>query len=233
MKQVILLLHILISRNRMQKCSVIFISVILFGCNQPEPNYYANCNVESLYDLKYLENVDSITSLHIVTTDSKLIPIILKSIGKTKVKYLSVFTDSLILNENIEIQGLVDLYITAMRYAEMNGSIRSSSLKNIIFYKLNEDGSNFLKDQKLRTIQLFCDSNGIPGMISSVSSVDYIRVDGDFTSEVDLSSIKNVESVIQITNHNKNVHLSLEKVKKILLKNNSPDVSIYLDREIE
>jgi hypothetical protein len=70
-------------------------------------------------------------------------------------------------------------------------------------------------------------------MISSVSSVDYISVDGDFTSEVDLSSIKNVESVIRITNHNKNVHLSLEKVKKILLKNNSPDVSIYLDREIE
>ena len=226
--------------KKMKKHFAIVLSIVLFGCNQPEharnqtePNYYANCNVESLYDLKYLENVDSITSLHIVTKDSKLIPIILKSIGKTKVKYLSIFTDSLILNENIEIQGLVDLDITALRYAELNGSIRSSSLKNMIFFNLNEDGSNFLKDQKLRSIQLFCDSNGIPGFISSVGSIDFLHVDGYFENETDLASIKNVKHNIGITNQNKNVHLSEKKLKKILEKQNSPDVEIYIHEEIE
>jgi hypothetical protein len=70
-------------------------------------------------------------------------------------------------------------------------------------------------------------------MISSLSSVDFLNIYGYFENEPDLSSIKNVTGTIWINNRNKNVHLSLEKVKKILLKNNSPDVSIYLDREIE
>jgi len=240
MKQLILLLHIWISRNRMQKCCVIFLSILLFGCNQPEPpnnqpepHHYTFCSLESLYDLKYLENVDSIFCLNIYPSESKLLSIMLKSIGKTKVKHLYILTDSLIINENIEIQGLVSLDLYATRYAELKGSIISRDLKDIGLSYLNVDDSNFLKDKKLRTITLQCDSNGIPGMISSLSSVEFLNIYGYFENEPDLSSIKNVTHDIWINNRNKNVHLSLEKMKKTLLKNNSPDVSIYLDREIE
>jgi hypothetical protein len=224
----------------MQKCCVIFLSIILFGCNQPEPpinqptpNYYAFCNLESLYDLKYLENVDSIFCLNIYPTESKLLPIILKSIGRTKVKHLYILTDSLIINENIEIQGLVSLDLWATRYAELKGSIISRDLKDIGLSYLNVDDSNFLKDKKLRTITLQCDSNGIPGMISSLSSVEFLNIYGYFENEPDLSSIKNVTHDIWINNRNKNVHLSLEKMKKTLLKSNSPDLSVYLDVEME
>jgi len=240
MKQVILLLHILISRNRMQKFCVIFISIILFACNQPEPqsnqpelNYYTFCSLESLYDLKYLENVDSIFCLNIYPAESKMLSIILKSIGKTKVKHLEILTDSLIINENIEIQGLVSLRLYATRYAELKGSIISRDLKDIGLSYLNVDDSNFLKDKKLQTITLECDSNRIPGMISSLSSVEFLNIYGYFENEPDLSSIKNVTHDIWINNRNKNVHLSLEKMKKTLLKSNSPDVSIYLDVEME
>lgn len=224
----------------MKKYFVLLLAIILFGCNQPEPpsnqptpNYYPICNLESLYDLKYIENVDSITCLFISPTESKLLPIILKSIGKTKVKYLNIFTDSLIINDNIEIQELTTLILHATLYSELKGSIASNDLDYMYLSYLNVHDSNFLKDKKLRSIQLFCDSNGIPGFISSVGSIDILSVDGYFENETDLASIKNVKYSIGITNRNKNVHLSLEKVKNILLKNNSRDVSIYLDREFE
>jgi hypothetical protein len=171
--------------------------------------------------------------LNIYPAESKMLSIILKSIGKTKVKHLEILTDSLIINENIEIEGLVSLRLYATRYAELKGSIISRDLKDIGLSYLNVDDSNFLKDKKLQTITLECDSNRIPGMISSLSSVDFLNIYGYFENEPDLSSIKNVTGTIWINNRNKNVHLSLEKVKKTLLKNNSPDVSIYLDVEME
>ena len=226
--------------NKMKKHFTIFLSIVLFSCSQPEPpgtqaepNYYAICNLESLYDLKYIENVDSITCLFISTTESKSIPIILKSIGKTKVKYLNIFTDSLIINDNIEIQGLTTLILHATRYSELKGSIASNDLDYMYLSYLNVHDSNFLKDKKLRSIQLFCDSNGIPGFISSVGSIDILNIDGYFENETDLASIKNVKHNIGITNQNKNVHLSEKKLKKILEKQNSPDVEIYIHQEIE
>lgn len=224
----------------MKKYLVLLLPILLFGCNQPEspsnqptPNYYAICDLESLYDLKYIENVDSITCLFISPTESKLLPIILKSIGKTKVKYLNIFTDSLIINDNIEIQGLTTLILHATRYSELKGSIASNDLDYMYLSYLNVHDSNFLKDKKLRSIQLFCDSNGIPGFISSVGSIDILNIDGYFENETDLASIKNVKHNIGITNQNKNVHLSEKKLKKILEKQNSPDVEIYIDEEME